>query len=144
MPSQTGSRKDPYSGFRFLIEIGDIVGGFSECSGLGLETEVFEYQEGGVNDYVHKLPTRTKQGNITLKRGVVDSLLWDWYLETLPGEVDLKSGTIEVTATADDSTLMWLIVEAFPRKIQGPDLNAGQSSVAVETLEICHHGLWPI
>jgi len=135
------SRKDPFSAFRFQIKIGDIEGGFSECAGLGLETEVFEYKEGGVNDYVHKLPTRIKQGNLTFKRGVVDGKLWQWYLRTRPGQVQLKSGSIKITATADDSAMTWQIVRAYPRKVQGPDLNAAQSSVAVETLEICHHGL---
>ena len=39
---------DPYQVFSFLIEIdGLVVGGFSECSGLAVETEIFEYREGG-------------------------------------------------------------------------------------------------
>jgi phage tail-like protein len=35
----------------------------------------------------------------------------------------------------------WQFREAFPTKWQGPDLNATQNSVAVETLELCHQGL---
>ena len=31
---------------------------------------MLEYPEGGINTFVHRLPTRIKQGNITLKRGV--------------------------------------------------------------------------
>ena len=53
-------RKDPYLSFRFLVEIpGLIVGGFLDVSGLQAETEIEEKPEGGVNDYVHKLPKRT-------------------------------------------------------------------------------------
>lgn len=54
-------RTDPYLNFRFLVEIhGLIVGGFSEVSGLQSETDIEEIREGGVNDYVHKLPKITK------------------------------------------------------------------------------------
>ena len=47
------------------------VAGFSECSGLDASVEVFEYKEGGMNDSVHKFPTRASFGNITLKHGVI-------------------------------------------------------------------------
>lgn len=41
-------RKDPYRGFRFRVEIeGIIAGGFSEVSGLQVETQVEEHREGG-------------------------------------------------------------------------------------------------
>jgi phage tail-like protein len=35
----------------------------------------------------------------------------------------------------------WRFKEAFPAKWLGPELNATQSQVAVETVELCHHGL---
>ena len=48
-------RSDPYQGCNFVIEIeGLLVGGFSECSGLEVETELVDYREGGVNDYIHR------------------------------------------------------------------------------------------
>jgi phage tail-like protein len=54
-------RKDPYLSFRFLVEIqGLIVGRFSEVFGLQAETEIESITEGGVNDYVPKLPKITK------------------------------------------------------------------------------------
>ena len=46
------------------------VGYFTQITGFSAQLDVLEYPEGGVNDYVHRLPTRIKQGNITLKRGV--------------------------------------------------------------------------
>jgi phage tail-like protein len=50
-------RLDPYLNFRFLVEIqGLIVAGFSEVNGLQAEIETFEYREGGLNDYAHRLP----------------------------------------------------------------------------------------
>ena len=47
-----GKRKDPYSGFRFQVEIdGIIAGGFTDVSGLSVQTEVDSIREGGVNDF---------------------------------------------------------------------------------------------
>jgi hypothetical protein len=37
------------------VEIeGILVGGFSECTGLQIETEVETYNEGGLNEYWHQ------------------------------------------------------------------------------------------
>ncbi len=141
--AETGKRKDPFPAFRFEITIDDEpAGGFSECSGLQLETEVHDYQEGGVNDFVHKFPTRVKQSNLVLKRGIVDRRLWDWYYALVEGTVDLRGGSIMVRDPAGDKVLVkWEFAGAFPCKWQGPDLNATQNNVAVETLELCHQGL---
>jgi phage tail-like protein len=142
MPS-TGSRQDPALAFRFEVSIDERpLGGFSECSGLQLETEVQDYAEGGQNDVLLKFPTRTKQTNITLKRGIVDRQLWDWHHDLTQGRVQLRSGSILVRDPAGEQVLMeWQFQRAFPCKWVGPELNAGQSNVAVETLELCHQGL---
>ena len=38
-----------------------------------------EYAEGGLNTHTWRLPGRSKQGNVTFKRGIVNKVLWDWY-----------------------------------------------------------------
>ena len=136
----TGSRNDPFFVFRFQISLdGMTQAGFSECTGLQLETEFMDYMEGGLNTHVLKFPTRTKQGNITLKRGIVDRELWDWYYNLTQGTVAPKSGDITVFDPSGGETVaQWNIEGALPIKWQGPDLNATQSSVAVETLEISY------
>lgn len=138
---ETGSRQDPFPAFRFKVDIGGLVGGFSECGGLTMETEVFEYPEGGTNDYVHKLPTRFKQGNLTLKRGVVDGKFWQWYAKTLPGKEKPRNGSIQQLDERGTVVMTWRIDRAYPRKVEGPSFNAGQSGVSVESMELCHHGL---
>ena len=96
MPQTRSSRplsEDPFLAFRFKIEINGIsVGGFSECTGLQLDTEVKDYMEGGENTYVHKLVTRTKQSNITLKRGIIDRELWNWYWDLVQGKLIIVMG----------------------------------------------------
>ena len=141
--ADTGARNDPFPAFRFEVRLDDLpVAGFSECTGLRLETDVQEYTEGGLNSTVRKFPTRTKQANIVLKRGIVDRVLWDWYFDLTQGIVDPKNGSILVRDPSGERVVMeWHIREAFPCKWSGPDLNATQNSVAVETLELCHQGL---
>ncbi len=142
MPS-TASRDDPFLAFRFEITLDDLaVGGFQECSGLQLETEIKEYSEGGLNATLRKFPTRTKQSNITLKRGIVDRALWDWYYDLTQGTVRFRNGSIIVRDPAGEAVVLeWQFRAAFPTKWTGPDLNALQGQVAVETFELCHQGL---
>jgi phage tail-like protein len=141
--AKTGARNDPFLAFRFEIKLDDLsVGGFSECSGIQLETEVHDYAEGGLNTHWHKFPTRTKQTNITLKRGIVGKELWDWYYKLTQGEVKFRNGSILVHDPSGEQVVMeWQFRQAFPCKWLGPELNATQNNVAVETLELCHHGL---
>ncbi|MCA9911075.1 MAG: phage tail protein [Anaerolineae bacterium] len=139
----SSERADPFLAFRFVVKIdGENVGGFSECTGLRLETETQDYIEGGLNTHVHKLPTRTKQTNITLKRGIVDKTLWDWYWALVQGSVERKSGSVVVKDTAGEADVMiFEFRRAFPVKWIGPDLNATQNSVAVEQIELAHEWL---
>jgi phage tail-like protein len=135
----TGERNDPFMAFIFTIKVAALaVGGFSECSGLQLETEFFDYNEGGVNDHVHKLPTRTKQNNITLKRGVVDSALWDWYWALVEGNVQRRTISIVMADPSGQRKQEWQLIDALPSKWVGPDFNATQNSVAIETLELSY------
>ena len=136
-------RKDPFVAFRFEVNLdGLAVAGFSECSGLQWETETQDYQEGGLNTYVHKFPTRTKQSNLVLKRGIVDRIMWNWYWDLTQGLVQLRTGAVIVRdPSGSDVVMQWEFSEAFPSKWTGPDLNATQNNVAVESMEIVHTGL---
>jgi phage tail-like protein len=139
---ETAQRNDPFLSFRFEIDLDDFaVSAFSECSGLQLETEVMDYPEGGLNTFVHKFPGRTKQVNIQLKRGIADRKIWDWYYDVTQGKVLFRNGTVRAFDAAGSAVMEWRFFNAFPCKWIGPSLNALQSSVAIETLELCHQGL---
>jgi phage tail-like protein len=136
-------RKDPYLSFRFLVEIqGLIVGGFSEVSGLQAETETEEIREGGVNDYVHKLPKITKYPNITLKRGITDSdALWNWHQDVVNGIIKRKSGFIILLDCEGNEKWRWSFERAYPVQWRGPELRADSNTVAVESIELAHNGI---
>jgi phage tail-like protein len=140
---------DPFATFKFHVEIGDIKeAAFDECSGLEMATDVFEYQEGGLNEYAHKLPGRTKLSNVTLKRGfAVSNELYKWYQEMeqnlLTGQpITRQQVSITLYSTADQSEVMnWTLNDAFPVKWVGPAFKVGEAAVAIETLELAHHGI---
>jgi phage tail-like protein len=137
------TRNDPFTAFRFVVSLAGLpAGGFSDCSGLALETETQDYPEGGRNDAVRKLIVRTKQVNLVLKRGIVDRVLWDWYYDLTQGTVTTRNGTVTIQSPDGGTALAeWEFSDAFPVKWTGPELNAAVSAVATETLELAHGGL---
>lgn len=134
--------QDPVPAFRFKVQLDNLPdAGFSEVSGLQLEVEVEDYPEGGQNTYVHKRPGRVKQSNVTLKRGIVSRRVWDWFYEIAQGNITRKTATIVVQDTAGKAKFAWELKQAFPVKWVGPELNATQNNVAVESLELCYEGI---
>ena len=134
---------DPYKVFRFVVEInGQRVGGFSEVTGLEVRTEVDEYREGGVNDYVHKLPKETRYPNLTLKRGITDAReFWDWHQDIVGGDIQRKTVSVVLLDEKGQEKWRWVFRDAFPVKWNGSDLNATGNTVVVESIELAHHGL---
>lgn len=160
MPYIPGLRWDPFPNYRFYIALIDIssvlggvvsavhaaanvlLGGFSECTGLEMTMEIHEYKEGGVNEFVHKFATRTNYSNITLKRGVsFNDELWGWYHKYLQGRGTRRHGIITLMNEMGIPVKGWFFKKGIPLRWSGPQLNANQSAVAVESLEIAHQGL---
>jgi phage tail-like protein len=129
---------DPIAKFRFGVEIQGVVAGwFTECSELSMEREVTPYREGGVNDYVHQLPNRVSYSRITLKRGMADNVLWDWFQKGLyDGQVELHNISIVLYDGDRAEAKRWNLANAYPVKWAGSDLEGDSDQAAVETLEI--------
>jgi phage tail-like protein len=138
-----GVRLDPYQAVNFLVEIeGLLTGGFCECTGLEVETEYFDYREGGRNDYVHHFAGPTKYPPLVLKHGItqVDGL-WNWHQEVTQGTIHRKNGTIYLLDEKHVPVIYWNFKEAYPVKYTGPDFRADAASVAFESVELTHRGL---
>ena len=136
------TRKDPYLATHFFVEVDGIdQAGFTECSGLQAQTEVFEYKEGGQNEYTHKLAGRSSYSNVTLKWGVTDSnSLWEWYQNVIRGKIERKNVSIVLYTDDQQEARRWNLREAYPVKWSGPAFNADKTGVSIETLELAHHG----
>ncbi len=150
-------RADPVRTYNFLITLVDSGstlaavpydlnkspwGGFSECSGLDTTLEVEDYKEGGNNAGVLKFPTRIGWSNLHLKRGVTGSLLlWQWYQLFVQGKGIRRDGIIILQDDQHKPIMVWQFKRGIPVKWVGPTLNALQSQIAIEELEIAHEGL---
>ena len=139
----TGERVDPYLGFRFLVEIDALlVAGFHAVEGLEMELETEEYEEGGVNHHTHVLPRRLTYPNLTLQRGLTDSdELWNWIAASIHGTSDRKNGRIVLLDSTGTEAAAWEFRDGYPVRWEGPEFAADDGGVAVETLEIAHHGI---
>jgi len=143
MTVANSGRNDPYKNFNFRVEIDGIaVAGFSECTGLRVEIDVIEYREGGEPTAVRKLPGLAKVGDITLKRGITASKeLHDWLESVRNGVASRKNGVILLLDDERQPVVRWKFLNAFPRKWEGPSLDAKGNDVAIETLTLCCEGL---
>lgn len=152
-----GLRSDPVKTYNFLVSFVDtsssissgsvpvesvLAAGFSEASGLEMSLEVEEYKEGGRNDMVHKLPTRVTWGNLRFKRGVaLSDDLWEWLYGFAEGRGKRRDGLVTLQDDLHQPVRIWQFRRGIPIKWTGPSLNATQSEVAVEELEVGHEGL---
>jgi phage tail-like protein len=133
----------------FLFEVDGVeIGRFMEVGGLQVDVGVEEIEEGGQNSFVHKVPGRMTWPNITLKRGITqnDSLLT--WLGKSSGEQFAAQGNKLTRSTAAITLLgpggarlrAWEFDGVFPVRWKGPDFAATSSDMAVEELEVAHHG----
>ena len=149
---------NPLPGFNFAVTFSEtllpagaiaaggvtqIIAGFQEVTGLESSIEIHSYNEGGVNDFTHKFATTTNFGNITFKRGVaLTPDLWNWYNSVRRGSFGARRNVmIAHLDYAKKPAVVWYVLRAVPAKFTGPSWNSGQSSVAIESLEIAHEGL---
>ncbi|OGU76913.1 MAG: phage tail protein [Ignavibacteria bacterium RBG_16_34_14] len=134
----------PLVSFHFQVQWGGTRMGFSEVSGLDMQTEVIEYREGSNPVYSSiKMPGLKKYSNITLKRGLVkgDNEFFQWWNTIKLNTVERRDVVISLLNENHEPVINWKVVNAFPVKIQCSDLKASGNEVAIETLEIAHEGV---
>src|SRR5580704_17359804 len=114
-PRQESGSTDCHLGLLFWVQLGQIeIAGFRECTGFGAQTEVFEYAEGGLNTYTHKLPVRVKYNNITLKRGLDQGQdLYHWYMKAVNGQIKRQNISIIVYGPKGDEVRRWDLQKAY-------------------------------
>jgi len=136
---------DGYPSCRFYVEIDGLNQAvFTEMNGLQVETEVLEYDEGGNNGFTHRLPGRTKIGNITLKRGMTSSNeFFTWCNDILQGKIKPRNMSVVMYDAAGTELTRWNFASAYPIKWSGPQFTADGRNAAVESLELAHDGLVP-
>lgn len=136
-----------YLAFAFSVSIGQQrVAGFSEVSGLIVETEVEVLREGGLNECEHQLAGPAKYpSRLVLKRGFGDlTYFWTWYVDVTKGRIVRRDVTIAINCVNDAQQAnapKWVFRDACPVKWTGPDLRASTSAIAFEAIEFVHRGV---
>jgi phage tail-like protein len=146
--SSNAFARSPYSG-KFLFEVDGVqIGTFTEVDGLQADVAVEDLEEGGQNQFVHRLPGRMTWPNITFKRGVTDSdNLFSWLQESAGDEfsrngnrLQRKSAAVTLISNKGERLRAWELTAAFPVRWRGPTFAASSNDLASEELEIAHHG----
>lgn len=145
MPDRTA----PYPSYNFLVNIGGRtpdkpLGGFSDVTGLKTELHISEYRDGNEKDpHVHKFPGVHTVGDVTLKRGVVDSSdFWTWI--TAARTTGVKAQRDVLVTLRDESSNPVQAYKLFgvsPKGYTGPALSGkGTGDLAIEELVLAVEG----
>jgi phage tail-like protein len=144
-------RSTPYGAFNFAVNLNSPgvdpeseLGGFSDVSGLTTENVMVEYRVGNAKEnHVRKIPLLHKVGDVTLKRGLVDSTeFFSWIREVRSAGLAAKR---DVVITLKDETgaivRKWKLQAAVPMKYTGPTLAGKGGEVAMEELVLSSEGI---
>jgi phage tail-like protein len=145
------SRSTPYGAFNFIVNLnspgidpGSELGGFSDVSGLVTETVVAEYRNGNFKEnHVKKIPLMHKVGDVTLKRGVVDSNeFFAWIKQTREeGHKAQRNVVITLNDETGSPVRSWKLQSVIPLKYTGPTLAGKGGDVAMEEIVLSAEGL---
>lgn len=131
-------------GFYFTVDFGRGEGDddhkFQEVTGLSTEVTLEEYKEGGLNEYVHRLPNGVKYPNLTLKRGLFnDSAITEWCRNAIENFV-FEPTTVKITLLNPEGNPLasWDFIRAYPVKWSISDFKSMDNSLVIEALELTY------
>lgn len=135
----------PPLGYYFKVQFS--VGGgekhdteFQEVTGFSIDMETESWKEGGENRFEHKLPTRSKFSEITLKRGYMpESGLGDWVKKNLL-EFEFEPASVDIFLLNEEGKPLsaWYVYNAYPTSWSTSDLKAEESAIVVETMKLTY------
>lgn len=134
----------PMVGFSFRVQWDETEIAFTEVSGLTMETEKIEYRQGSDKEHSKKaMPGLKSYGDITMKRGTFPSEndFYEWFNTINLNKVQRKDLTISLLNEEHEPVVIWKVKNAWPLKVESPDLSADASEVAIESITIAHEGL---
>ena len=140
------STQYPPVSFHFKVEFNGISSQdsdvqFQSVAGLSVDIETEEFAEGGENRFKHKFPVRSKFPNLVLKRGMVtDSQLIKWCRNAIESfEFEPVDLTVKLLNENHEPLVTWNVVHAYPIKWEVAELDAEQSKVTIETIELAYN-----
>ncbi|MFA5625553.1 MAG: phage tail protein [Bradymonadales bacterium] len=141
------NRVDPLAayGFKVTLSVAGVSGDgamFQEVSGLGVNVEIQDIVEGGLNHTTRKIMGNATYPNLVFKRGLCSRDMFAWLSSYISSPVKERiSGTIAILGDDNQPAMTYSFSGGLPVKWDGPQLGVGQNAIAMETLEIAHEGL---
>jgi len=137
----------PVQGFRFSVLF--LAGGaipnpldirFQKVSGLTATVTTTTLEEGGQNLYSHKLPERASYENLVLTRGAVVGSPLNLEFNAAMTVFKFAPSNVLVTLLGEDKVPLaaWLFLKAYPVKWSTADLDADQTGVLIDTMELAY------
>ena len=141
------------------------VGGFTNVSGLSINTQSIQYREGGYNTTVHQIPGMTTFSPITFTRGVLfgndQAISWMRGLFSAAQGSGLNNGATgtgaignfrvdivlsvnehpNTNANVDFPKMKFKIHNAWITALNYTDLDATNGAILFETMQLVHEGL---
>jgi phage tail-like protein len=133
---------EPGHGLRFIVIIdGTPLGNWQKCEGLTITYKTENYEEGGQNSYIHKLPGRIEYENIKLTRPVdpASGAVARWVASVQTAN-HRGTGAITVLDASGIPVTVYTIYGVYPSKYSGPSFDVGSKNIAMESLELVHTG----
>jgi phage tail-like protein len=131
--------------FHYKVSWNNLEIGFSDVSGLTQEIQPIEYRDGLMsgNTISLKRPGLKKVNNISLKRGITqgNNDLFNWFNNNGAPNVERRDVTITLLNDSSEPVMVWVALQAFPIKCEGPGLKATGNDIAIESVELVHEGL---
>lgn len=123
---------------KYPIGIPDI--GFQKVSGINVNINTEDYQEGGENRFKHRLPNPPAYPNLVLERGMlIGSQLMQWYKDSVEGfKFEPNDVTVILLNSIHIPIQAWNFVNAIPVKWSISDFNATENKIVVETVELSY------
>lgn len=157
----------PMTSMNFVVTAGDgAVAAFSEISGIEASVDVVEFRQGNSPSLAPmKIPGLVHHGNVTMKYGyILGDSFRDWVAAcvssergvTTNGSTFRRDVRVELLDTAAAKPMqtgvnnnaaaagqgsVWVFKDAWITKYNGPDMNAMNSEVAVESIELAYESL---
>lgn len=138
------------------------VGGFTNVSGLSINTQAIQYREGGYNTTVHQIPGMTTFTPVTFTRGVLfgndQAMAWMRGMFAAaqgsglnPANATDRNFRVDIVLTvnehpntnanADFPKMKFKIHNAWITALNYTDLDATNGAILFETMQLVHEGL---
>lgn len=156
MPKTAGQVPEILTAHRFYLGLtldgqkDNVDGFFLECQGFKRSQDAIEITEvtpnkWGASDKGQvvrtKIPGNVKSGNITLKRGMTNSLaIWKWFEAVQEGKWanQRKNAALTIYDQSGQEQARFELAGAWPASYKIADVNARSSDIEIEEIEVAY------